>query len=44
MEGIGFQVAQRNDYREIAEWLVGVSHLPEHHCLHTWSGQPSVCP
>ena len=39
MEGIRFRVAQRNDYREIAEWLVGVSQLPEHHCLHTWWGQ-----
>ena len=39
MEEIIFQVAQRDDYRELAEWLVRVSQAPEQHCLHTWSGE-----
>lgn len=39
MEDIIFRVAQRDDYRELAEWLVQVSQAPEQHCLHTWSGQ-----
>jgi ribosomal protein S18 acetylase RimI-like enzyme len=34
-----FRVAQRDDYRELAEWLVQMSQVPERHCLHTWSGQ-----
>jgi GNAT superfamily N-acetyltransferase len=39
MEDIIFRVAQRDDYRELAEWLVQMSQTPERHCLHTWSGQ-----
>ena len=39
MEEIIFRVAQRDDYRELAEWLVRVSQAPEQHCLHTWSGE-----
>jgi GNAT superfamily N-acetyltransferase len=39
MENIIFQVAQRDDYRELTEWLVQRSQAPEQHCLHTWSGQ-----
>jgi len=38
-EGIIFQVAQREDYRELAAWLVHMSQTPGQHCLHTWSGQ-----
>jgi len=33
------RVAQRDDYRDLAEWLVQVSQVPAQHCLHTWSGQ-----
>ena len=39
MEDIIFRVANRDDYRELAEWLVHMSQAPEQHCLHTWSGQ-----
>jgi ribosomal protein S18 acetylase RimI-like enzyme len=39
MEDITFQVAQRDDIRGLAEWLVQISQAPEQHCLHTWSGQ-----
>lgn len=39
MEHVIFRVAQRDDYRELAEWLVQISQAPEQHCLHTWSGQ-----
>ena len=39
MAETSFRVAQREDYRELAEWLVQVSQVPEQHCLHTWSGQ-----
>jgi GNAT superfamily N-acetyltransferase len=39
MEDVIFQVAQRDDYRELAGWLVQMSQAPEQHCLHTWSGQ-----
>ncbi len=39
MEDVIFGVAQRDDYRQLAAWLVQVSQAPEQHCLHTWSGQ-----
>jgi ribosomal protein S18 acetylase RimI-like enzyme len=39
VKGLNFKVAQRDDYRRLASWLVQVSQSPEHHCLHTWSGQ-----
>ena len=39
MEDVTFQIAQRDDYRGLAEWLVQMSQAPEQHCLHTWSGQ-----
>ena len=39
MENIILKVAQRDNYRQLAEWLVQVSQQPEQHCLHTWSGQ-----
>jgi GNAT superfamily N-acetyltransferase len=39
MEDIAFQVAQREDFGELAQWLVQVSQAPEQHCLHTWSGE-----
>jgi len=39
MEEIIFRVAQRDDFQELAEWLVQVSQVPEQHCLHTWSGE-----
>jgi len=39
MENIIFQVAQKNDFSTLAEWLVQQSQEPEQHCLHTWSGQ-----
>lgn len=39
MRNILFRVAQRDDYRELTEWLVQMSQAPEQHCLHTWSGQ-----
>jgi hypothetical protein len=42
MKGITFQVAQRDDYRTLAEWLVHVSQKPEQHCLHTWSGETAA--
>ena len=42
MEAIAFQVAQREDLRELAQWLVQVSQVPEQHCLHTWSGQSAA--
>jgi ribosomal protein S18 acetylase RimI-like enzyme len=34
-----FRIAQRDDLRELADWLVQLSQVPEQHCLHTWSGQ-----
>jgi GNAT superfamily N-acetyltransferase len=39
LEDILFRVAQRDDYRELTEWLVQMSQAPDQHCLHTWSGQ-----
>jgi ribosomal protein S18 acetylase RimI-like enzyme len=39
MKDIIFRVAQRDDYRELTEWLVYMSQVPDQHCLHTWSGQ-----
>lgn len=42
MENITFGVAQRDDYRGLAEWLVRVSQAPEKQCLHTWSGQSAT--
>ena len=39
VEGITFQVARREEYQELSEWLVRMSQEPEQHCLHTWSGQ-----
>jgi GNAT superfamily N-acetyltransferase/RimJ/RimL family protein N-acetyltransferase len=42
MEYILFRVAQRDDYRELAHWLVHMSQAPERHCLHTWSGQSAA--
>jgi GNAT superfamily N-acetyltransferase len=39
MEGIAFRVAQREDFGELAQWLVQISQAPEQHCLHTWSGE-----
>lgn len=39
MKDVTFQVAQRDDYPRLAEWLVQMSQAPEQHCLHTWSGQ-----
>lgn len=39
MEDILVRVVQRDNYRELAEWLVQISQAPEQHCLHTWSGQ-----
>jgi ribosomal protein S18 acetylase RimI-like enzyme len=39
MEQVIFRVAQRDDYRKLAEWLVQMSQVSEQHCLHTWSGQ-----
>ena len=42
MEKTIVRIAQRDDYRELAEWLVEVSQAPERHCLHTWSGQSAA--
>jgi len=42
MDEIKFRVAERDDYQELAEWLVRVSQQPEQHCLHTWSGQSAA--
>jgi ribosomal protein S18 acetylase RimI-like enzyme len=39
MANIILRVAQRDDYPELAEWLVRISQVPKQHCLHTWSGQ-----
>ena len=39
MEDTIFRVATRDDYRELAEWLVQMSQAPAQHCLHTWAGQ-----
>jgi GNAT superfamily N-acetyltransferase len=39
MQKAAFRIAQREDFGELARWLVQVSQLPEQHCLHTWSGQ-----
>jgi GNAT superfamily N-acetyltransferase/RimJ/RimL family protein N-acetyltransferase len=42
MVDIVFRVAQRDDFRDLADWLVQVSQAPEQHCLHTWSGQSAA--
>jgi len=42
MKEIVFRVAQRDEYRELAQWLVQVSQEPEQHCLHTWSGEDAA--
>jgi hypothetical protein len=34
-----FRVAQREDYQELARWIVGILSVPEQHCLHSWSGE-----
>ena len=39
VQNITFRVARRDDYRELAQWLVAVGQAPERQCLHTWSGQ-----
>jgi ribosomal protein S18 acetylase RimI-like enzyme len=39
VEDLIYQVAQRDTYQELAEWLVQISQTPEQHCLHSWSGQ-----
>jgi GNAT superfamily N-acetyltransferase len=39
MQDIIFRAAQRDDYQELALWLVTAGQAPEQHCLHTWSGQ-----
>ena len=39
MEKTIVRLAQRDDYVDLAVWLVGVSQAAEQHCLHTWSGQ-----
>ena len=39
MQDIAFRVAQRDDYKELASWLVAMGQPPEQQCLHTWSGQ-----
>jgi len=39
MENVAFWVAQREDFGELAQWLVQVSQAPDQHCLHTWSGE-----
>jgi GNAT superfamily N-acetyltransferase len=39
MKKVSLQMAQRDDYQELAAWLVQMSQAPEQHCLHTWSGQ-----
>jgi GNAT superfamily N-acetyltransferase len=39
MKDIIYKVAQREDYGDLAAWLVQVSQAPEQQCLHTWSGQ-----
>lgn len=39
MEDFLYQVAQKNDFLMLAEWLVEKSQVPERHCLHSWSGQ-----
>jgi ribosomal protein S18 acetylase RimI-like enzyme len=41
MEDLIYQVAQRDTYQELAEWLVQISQSPEQHCLHSWSGENS---
>jgi ribosomal protein S18 acetylase RimI-like enzyme len=38
-EGTSLQLAARDEYGELAPWLVHMSQVPEQHCLHTWSGQ-----
>lgn len=39
MQAITYRVAEREDYRELADWLVLISRAPEQHCLITWSGE-----
>jgi len=39
MQAITYRVAGREDYRELADWLVLISRDPEQHCLITWSGE-----
>jgi len=39
MQDVIFRVAQRDDYKELASWLVAMGQAPEQQCLHTWSGQ-----
>lgn len=34
-----FRIAKQEDCSQLATWLVDISQAPEHHCLHTWSGQ-----
>ena len=34
-----FRVAQQDNYQKLARWIVGMSCLPEQHCLHSWSGE-----
>jgi ribosomal protein S18 acetylase RimI-like enzyme len=39
MPDLIYRLAQRADYRPLAEWLIQISQTPQQHCLHTWSGQ-----
>ena len=39
MDQIVYRVAQREDYGQLAEWLVEISQRPDQHCLHTWAGE-----
>ena len=42
MSDFALRIAERDDYGDLAEWLVRVSQAPERHCLHTWSGQSAA--
>jgi ribosomal protein S18 acetylase RimI-like enzyme len=39
MRGVRIHEAARSDYEQLTSWIVALSQDPEHHCLHSWSGE-----
>lgn len=40
MTVLSYQIATEDDLREIVPWVIEVGRTPEHHCMHSWAGEP----
>jgi len=38
MQNITVEIASKENFAELADWLVAVGQAPQQQCLHTWSG------